>query len=403
MPRIRTCLWKPYWSCLRGVALAGWGFSFAAVVTTTYPRPDNWAPADLFGPKSRRPLPRCGAPREASCRSAPSPRPTLILSHAVSSVALRDQKGRQESSPRLRPKPACGPMSGASWITSFPAPGLVAIPLPNPRCVWNQRPRQGVDDDVHQTGRLRCARARVSAGANLSERGFLAVGRLGGAGRARAGGRGLDLALPADLCGLGLACAGAASAATDRRQPGGLLPHTGPRCAAQGRDRRPQARFIIRKSNERLCGGTRRRSTDAVAVCASTRSNRLVAPEPSDRYASLMGPLFFGYGSARDTVRDPRWAVRLRDLGLCPLLVHDKPAAATASSSCVVGGRMDPVSQPQLCLRALCVSRTVRPVPCPHPGDMSLSMMGKPTSLSNTKSAKVCSQHFATAIGCASM
>ena len=400
MPRIRTCLWKPYWSCLRGVALAGWGFSFAAVVTTTYPRPDNWAPADLFGPKSRRPLPRCGAPREASCRSAPSPRPTLILSHAVSSVALRDQKGRQESSPRLRPKPACGPMSGASWITSFPAPGLVAIPLPNPRCVWNQRPRQGVDDDVHQTGRLRCARARVSAGANLSERGFLAVGRLGGAGRARAGGRGLDLALPADLCGLGLACAGAASAATDRRQPGGLLPHTGPRCAAQGRDRRPQARFIIRKSNERLCGGTRRRSTDAVAVCASTRSNRLVAPEPSDRYASLMGPLFFGYGSA---VRDPRWAVRLRDLGLCPLLVHDKPAAATASSSCVVGGRMDPVSQPQLCLRALCVSRTVRPVPCPHPGDMSLSMMGKPTSLSNTKSAKVCSQHFATAIGCASM
>jgi hypothetical protein len=29
-------------------------------------------------------------------------------------------------------------MSGASWITSFPAPGLVVIPLPNPRCVWNQ-------------------------------------------------------------------------------------------------------------------------------------------------------------------------------------------------------------------------------------------------------------------------
>jgi hypothetical protein len=156
----------------------------------------------------------------------------------------------------------------------------------------------------------------------------------------------------------------------------GLLPHTGPRCAAQGRDRRPQARFIIRKSNERLCGGTRHRWTDAVAVCASTRSNRLVAPEPSDRYASLMGPLFFGYGSARDTVPDPRWAARLRDLGLCPLLVHDKPAAATASSSCVVGGRMDPVGLPQLCLRALCVSRTARPVPCPHRGDRSGGLPG---------------------------
>ena len=112
---------------------------------------------------------------------------------------------------------------------------------------------------------------------------------------------------------------------------GGLLRHTG---RTQGRDRGPQERFIIRKSNERLCGGIRH----------------------------------LGHGSDRDTVRDPRGPARLRDLGLCPFLVHDKPAAAMASSCCIVGGRVDPVGLLQPCLQALCVSRTV---PCSRPGDRS--------------------------------